>query len=153
MAEDLPFQRKPLRKKKEGIEQELPKAEELEFIWVVRSLRTGINISSTLEDIPLREGARRRSLKLPKPEGPKRTTVVDLWGTHVDRSSSSGKITLGEGEEFRIETPEARKEKSIVAIDLRGGHTLIDWEIRERMLKEDRGHWLEVDQGRKRTIL
>jgi hypothetical protein len=32
VAEDLPFRRKSLWKKKKDVEQELPKAEELEFI-------------------------------------------------------------------------------------------------------------------------
>jgi hypothetical protein len=49
VAEDLPFREITLEEEG-GIEQELPKAGESEFIWVVHSLRTGINRSSTSED-------------------------------------------------------------------------------------------------------
>jgi hypothetical protein len=48
-----------------------------------------------------------QELKLPKLEETKRLTVVNLWDSGVDRSSTSGENTLRESECAEVETPEA----------------------------------------------
>jgi hypothetical protein len=49
-----------------------------------------------------------QELKLPKPEEPKRFTIVDLRETHVDRSLTLGENTLGDSRCAGVEPPKAR---------------------------------------------
>jgi hypothetical protein len=51
-----------------------------------------------------------------------------------------GRYPFWRKRELIIETPEVRREKSIVVIDFEGGNALIDLEIWECMQKEEKHH-------------